>query len=198
MIVNDQEPGRDVAMGVHPLNLSLRAPHNKSSVRAQAGSLKEFFKWESPARPFKKRNKKFYGNLGLMLFIIALVALFLQEFFLIAVLMAIFFYYYVAGTVEPVTIKHRITNRGITTTEHEYPYKELSDFWFSEKYNETILNLSTKVRYPARIFMLLPYKDKEKVRKTLTEYLTFKETAPISWTDRLLDWANAKLPASMR
>src|SRR5438105_1877554 len=108
--------------------------------------LQELFSWESAARPFKKRDRRFYINLGLMLFIIGLIALFLKEFFLVAVLLAIFFYYYVAGTVEPIRVEHRITNRGIKTAEHEYSYKDLTDFWFGKKYGDNILHVSTKLR----------------------------------------------------
>lgn len=160
--------------------------------------LKELFHWTAPARPFKKRDRRFYVNLGLMLFIIALVALFVQEFFLIAVLMAIFFYYYVAGTVEPINVEHRITNRGITTAEHSYEWKGLTDFWFTEKYDDTILHVSTKDRFPGRLFMLAHYKDKEKIKKILIEYLTFQEKPPVTWIDNATEWATHKLPASMR
>lgn len=160
--------------------------------------VKELFRWTSPSRVFKKRNKKFYINLGIMLFIIALIAIFLQEFFALAALMAVFFYFYIAGTVEPITIDHRITNRGITTADHTYDWGDLTDFWFSEKYDDTILQVATKKRYPSRLVMLLPYKDKEKVKKILIDYISFQEKAPVTWADNLIEWFDSKLPASMR
>jgi hypothetical protein len=159
---------------------------------------KELLCWESAARPFKKRNQRFYLNLGLMLFIIAIIAIFLQEFFAVAALIAIFFYFYAAGTVEPVKLEHRITNRGVTTAEHTYEWEDLVDFWFTEKYEETILNISTKKKFPTRLTILLPYKDKEKVRKTLVEHLEYQETPKVVWTDNLIEWFNSKLPISMR
>lgn len=160
--------------------------------------LKGLFHWKSPSRPFKKRNRNFYVNLALMLFIIALVALFVQEFLLIATLMAIFFYFYVAGTIEPTSIEHRITNRGITTAEHTYEWEDLEDFWFTKKYNDVLLHVSTKRKFPPRLLLLVPHKEQEKIRTILTEYLTYQETAPITWFDNLIEWFNSKLPASMR
>jgi hypothetical protein len=180
-------------------NPSKEKPDGKSETAEETPKdIKDLFLWKSPARPFKKRNRRFYINLGLMLFIISLIAIFLKEFFALAAIVAIFFYYYIAGTVEPIIIKHRITNRGITTAEHTYGWEDLSDFWFNEKYNDNILQITTKKRLPPRLIMLVHYKDKEKIKKILAEYLIYQDTIPVSWVDKVIERFNAHLPTSMR
>jgi hypothetical protein len=126
------------------------------------------------------------------------IALFIQEFLLIAVFLALFFFFYVSGTIEPGNMPHKITNQGITTASHSYIWEELIDFWFSEKYGETILNVGTKVRFPARLIMLVPILEKEKAKKILLEYISYREVAPSTWADDTVEWISRKLPASWR
>lgn len=160
--------------------------------------VKTLFEWESPSRPFKRRDAKYFTNLAIIIFVLAAILLFVQEFLLIGVLLALLFVSYVLGTVEPDKMDHKITTQGVTTGNRSYLWNELSDFWFNEKYGETVLNVGTKIRFPARLLVLVPFMDREKVKDILVEYLPFREVAPTSWMDQTVDWVTAKLPPSLR
>ena len=160
--------------------------------------VKTLFKWESPSRPFKRRDTKYFLNLGLIILVLAAILIFVQEFLLIGVLLALLFVAYVLGTVEPEGMEHKITNQGITTAGKSYIWPELTDFWFSEKHGAVILNVGTKVRFPARLIMLVPFLDRDKIKETLIEYIPFREEVPTSWMDNTVDWVMARLPASLR
>ncbi len=160
--------------------------------------VKTLLEWESASRPFKRRDAKYFTNLAIIIFVLAAILLFVQEFLLIGVLLALLFVSYVLGTVEPDKMDHKITTQGITTGNRSYLWNELNDFWFSEKYGETVLNVGTKIRFPARLLVLVPFMDREKVKDILVEYLPFREVAPTSWMDQTVDWVTAKLPPSLR
>lgn len=160
--------------------------------------VKTLLKWESASRPFKRRDTKYFINLGIIIFVLAAILLFVQEFLLIGVLLALLFVSYVLGTVEPEKMDHKITNQGLTTGNRSYLWNELSDFWFTEKYGEVVLNVGTKIRFPARLLVLVPFMDRDKVKEILVEYLPFREVAPTSWMDQTVDWVTAKLPSSLR
>lgn len=160
--------------------------------------VKTLLEWESPLRPFKRRDTKYFLNLVLIILVLAVILVFVQEFLLIGVLLALLFVSYVLGTVEPEKLAHKITNQGITTGNRSYLWSELEDFWYVEKYGSDILNVSTKVRFPARLMILVPFIDRDKVKKILLEYIPFREEAPRSWMDDATAWINSHLPASLR
>ena len=160
--------------------------------------VKTLLEWESPSRPFKRRDTKYFLNLGLIILVLAAILLFVQEFLLIGVLLALLFVSYVLGTIEPDRMEHKITNQGITTGNRSYLWNELNDFWFTDKHGSHILNVGTKLRFPGRLLMIVPFIDREKVKETLVKYIPFREVAPTSWMDNTVDWVMAKLPASLR
>ncbi len=160
--------------------------------------VKTLLVWESPLRTFKRRDYRYFQTVGLILLLIAVIAIFIQEFLLIGVLLALFFVLYVLGTVEPEKVEHRITTQGVTTAGKSYVWNELSDFWFSDKLGSLVLNIDTKVRFPSRLLILVPYLERDKVKETLIKYLPFKEEVPTSWMDNTVEWFTSKLPQSLR
>lgn len=160
--------------------------------------VKTLFSWESPIRPFKRRDSRYFLNLALIILVLAAILIFIQEFLLIGVLLALLFVAYVLGTVEPETIEHKITNQGITTAGKSYIWDELTDFWFTERHGAVILNIGTKLRFPARLLILVPFMDRDHIKKTLVEYLPYREEVPTTWMDQTVDWVMSRLPIWLR
>lgn len=50
------------------------------------------FEWRSSARPFKKRNKRYYVTIALIVFLISLILFFAGQFLPIAVVVAVAFF----------------------------------------------------------------------------------------------------------
>lgn len=147
--------------------------------------LKTLLEWVAPIRPFKRRDRKYFTTIISLVAVLALILIFIREFLLIGVIFSVLFVTYVLATVEPEKTKHKITTHGVTTADQTYPWEELGDFWFTKKFDSTVLNINTKARFPGRLFLIIEEAEREKVRKILTEYLPFRETPPENLVDKI-------------
>jgi hypothetical protein len=160
--------------------------------------VKTLFEWQSDSRPFKRRDSRFFVNWGLIILMLGVILIFVSEFLLIGVLLALLFVAYVLGTVEPEKMDHKITNQGITTGGRSYLWGELTDVWYSDKHGSLLLNIGTKLRFPGRLLMIVPFIDRDKVKEIVVEYIPFREVPPVTWMDQATEWVMAKLPHSLR
>lgn len=160
----------------------------------QQESLKTLFSWESPSRTFKKRDREFFRTIASLLILVVLILFFAQQFMLILAILSTAFLAYVLNTVPPETIKHEITTQGVVTAGHNYEWKNLKHFYFSQKYASTILNVGTKQNFPSLLMLLIDEKDKENVKQILSKYLMFKENVTLGWLDKASSWLSEKIP----
>ncbi len=162
-------------------------------VTYKPGPIKVLLSWKAPARPFKKQSREYFTTIGAMIFLIALILVFLKEFLLIGAILALFFIVYVLSTVKPEEITHKINNRGIATGKKTYKWEQLGRFWFSEKWGNQLLNIENFFGLPARLTLLLGATPKEKVKKVLEEYL-ISEKPEKNFVDRASEWISKKVP----
>ena len=155
--------------------------------------IKTLVSWKSPLRVFKKRDKKHFTNLIMVVFLISGVLIFFKEFLLVGVILTLVFVTYVTSTVEPPEFEHKITTKGITSGGHTYPWEELKEFWLVQKDGQTIINVDTKVRFPGRLFIVLNEEIVEEVRTSLSRYISFREEPKVIWLDQVTDWFSKKL-----
>lgn len=160
--------------------------------------VRELLTWASPSRIFRKRDKKWFTNIAILVLALIVILLFIREFIVISVVLAVAFVYYVLATVAPEEIEHKITTQGVNSAGHTYLWSELTDFWFTKKHDNEILNIGTKLRYPGRLVMLLNGVSQEKVKEVLAPYVPFREVPKISWLDKMADSLYQRLPTSMR
>ncbi len=155
--------------------------------------IKTLATWKSPLRVFKKRDKKHFTNLIMVVFLISAVLIFFKEFLLVGVILALVFVAYVNSSIEPPEFEHKITNQGLTSGGHTYLWEELSNFWLAKKDGKTVLNIDTKVHFPGRLFIVLDDEIVGEVKKALSKYLSFREEQKTTFLDRLTDWFSQKL-----
>jgi hypothetical protein len=155
--------------------------------------LKTLLAWQSPARPFKKRDREYFTTIGAIVFLLAVILLFLKEWLLIAVMIALMFVAYILASVPPEEVEHKITTRGIMTGRRHYNWDDLAKFWFSERWKQAILHVETKLRFPGQLIILLGETDKEEIKKLLGKYLTFDQPEP-TWMDNAAGWLAKKVP----
>src|SRR4030067_3233579 len=91
--------------------------------------LKTLYEWKAPLRTFRRRDKKYFTNLALVFLILFLGLIFIKEFFLVAVLVALLFVAYASSTIEPEVFEHHITTQGISVGGRTYYWKDLREFW---------------------------------------------------------------------
>lgn len=150
--------------------------------------------WKSPSRPFKKREKEFFTTIGAIVFLLAVILVFIKEFLLIAAIIALAFVAYVLATIPPEQVEHQITSKGLNSTGHFYKWEELIDFWFGDKWNQPILYVSTKSKFPGRLVILTNGQEPGKIKELLIKYLTFKEKPEKNWMDDAAKWLSEKVP----
>ncbi|HKY74256.1 MAG TPA: hypothetical protein VJ246_03025, partial [Patescibacteria group bacterium] len=59
------------------------------------------FEWESPERPFKKRDREYYTTIGIIVFLLSIILFFAGQFLPIAVVVAFAFLSYTLASVPP-------------------------------------------------------------------------------------------------
>ena len=91
------------------------------------------FTWKSPSRPFKKREKEFFTTIAAIVFLLAVILVFVKEFLLIGAIVALSFVAYVLATIPPEVVEHRISTLGIDSVGHFNKWEELINFRFSQR-----------------------------------------------------------------
>lgn len=155
--------------------------------------LKILFSWKAPIRPFKRRDKDFWTTVVAIIFLLSLILFFVKEWMLIAAIISLAFVYYVLSTVPPEEIEYKITNKGIYFADKSYDWDFLWRFWFSDKYNDRLLNIDTKISLPARLTFVIKKEDEKKIGEILEKYLLHEE-APPSFLDKASAWLAKKIP----
>lgn len=144
----------------------------------------KLYSWEAPIRfkyPFNPKTYIIIVSLSL-LFIVYLVIL--GNYGLMAAIIALLFFVYVTGTVEPYSIKHTITRRGVDTVGRLYEWFLLDSFWFTNKDGQYLLVLDTKLRSPKRLLLLLSKEEVSVLFVLLQDKLVYKEIKKQSWIEK--------------
>lgn len=164
-----------------------------SSLKTKIVPLKVLLEWQVPARPFRKKSREAITTIGAILILIGIILIFLKEWFLIAVIIALAFFFYILSTVKPEIILHKITNKGIRTGDKDYLYDQLVRFWFDKEVDQEILFVDGFERFNFRLMLLLSSESKEQLRKVLSEYLP-EEKPEETWADKAGSWVSRQIP----
>lgn len=145
---------------------------------------KSIFYWKSKSRPFKKRGKDYFLSLILIVLFFIFVSTLTREYLLIGVVLSVAFVAYVLSIIEPEIVEHKITKGGLVSGDHPYLWEELKSFWFEIKGDHQILNIETKLRYPARLIVLLDGTSQQGLKNLLEKHLSFRESPQYNILDR--------------
>ena len=154
---------------------------------------KTLLSWKAPTRTFKSRNREFWTTIISIVFLLGVILIFMQEWLLIAVIVALTFVYYVLSTVPPEEIEHQISIRAVRFGGTDYFWEYISQFWFSERFGQKILNFETRFQFPRRLELLLKDQKEETIRGILKKYLP-EETPPPTFLDKASAWLSQKFP----
>jgi hypothetical protein len=167
--------------------------NQKNEEKKGIRTLKTLLEWSAPSRVFKKRDKEYFTTIASIAVLIAIILLFFKEWLLIMVIVAMVFVTYVMATVPPEQVEHQITTLGIKTGGKNYDWEDLKRFWLSEKHNQKILYIDTKIRFPKRLILLLGETNEAEVKKMLSDYLSYEEPEK-TWMDNAGDWLTKNIP----
>ena len=149
--------------------------------------------WKSPARLFRPRSRQFFTTAITIAVLLSIVFVIAGEWMLIAVMATVIFTYYLWSTVPPEPVDHSITNLGIRTADQLYRWTEFSHWWTEDKWGQQVLIVSTPLRFPPRLHLLLDSKSAKDVLKIMTDKLLLDKPAPTQ-LDKASSWLAAKFP----
>lgn len=133
--------------------------------------------WSTLSRPFKKRNRKYFGTIALFVILISLILFFAGQFLPIAAVIAVAFLVYVMEMVPPIQVTNRITTYGIRIEDSLYYWEEMGRFWFTKRYGFTLLQIEIS-RFPNRLTILIGDLNQEALQEMLSEVLLFGKPQP--------------------
>jgi len=154
---------------------------------------KILLQWKAPARPYKKRNREYFTTIGAIVFLLAVILLFLKEWLLIGAIIAFAFLAYVLASVPPETISYKITTRGIEVADKQYSWERLGRFWFTKKWGSKVLHID-HWGLPTQLLLVYTTKvNKQELRKHLDKFLYYQkpDKTPI---DKAAEWLQKKVP----
>ncbi len=155
--------------------------------------MKNLLVWRAPARSFKPRNREYYTTIAAIIFLLAVILIFLQEWMLIGVIVSLGFLAYVLSSVQPQEVENIITTKGIIIEGKRYDWNILYRFWFSQKWGNEILNIETRLAFPRRLMLLLGKTNKQKIQQVLEKYL-INEKPSKTFIDKAALWLQKKVP----
>jgi hypothetical protein len=153
---------------------------------------KELLAWKSPSRLFKKRDKEFFINIGVIVLFLVVILVLAQEFMFILAVLSIVFFVYVVSTIPPEDVEHRITTLGIESAGRYYRWEELTDFWFEEQWGQIKIMIQSPIR--GKIMIILGSVDKTQVKEAISRYIPYRDKPQKTWMDNAGSWISEKIP----
>ena len=170
-------------------------PHQSQEFTPPQQPIKEetLLSWESPERPFKKRDREYYTTIGVIVFLVSIILFFAGQFLPIAVVVSFAFLSYVLASVPPDNTLHQVTNKGIRSGGKMYTWNNLGRFWFTTRFQQHILHIEHNHAFLTKLILLLGDQDKEELTRVLEQYLV-NETPALTWWDTSAIWLQKKFP----
>jgi len=176
-------------------NIDVMNPAETVSVDSpKVVSERDLVNWTAPARPFKRRDRRFYVTTFSIAGIIGLILFLAEGFMPVLLVISIVFLYYVLSTVEPENIEYKVTNLGIKVAGSLTRWNQFRRFWFTRRFDNNLLVLET-ISLPGRMEVVVAPEIMEKLKKEISEFVPFEEI-PASGVDNFIDWISKKLPGN--
>ena len=158
---------------------------------------KVLFSWVAAERSFQTRDRDWWVTAVAILVLVAVILIFIKEYFLIVALCSLLFLYYVMSTVPPQKITYKITNRGIYAGEGVYYWDIFEKFCFKSSLSSPMVHLGTILRFPTTISLVINAEDQEKIKEILVKKVPLVKDSP-KFIDKLTKWAAQRLPLENR
>ncbi|OGD64032.1 hypothetical protein A2160_04555 [Candidatus Beckwithbacteria bacterium RBG_13_42_9] len=155
---------------------------------------KVLLEWEAFARPYKARNREYFTTIGAIVFLLAVILLFLKEWLLIGAIIAFAFLNYVLASVPPEKVNYKLTTRGVVVAGKTYFWSTLGRYWFSLKWGIPILHIE-HWGLPPQLLLLFDEKviNKDQLKEAINKYLIYEKPEK-TVIDKASEWLQKKVP----
>jgi hypothetical protein len=151
--------------------------------------------WSAPLRAYKKKTAgvlRFYIALALVLS--ALVFLFGDK-ILILPIWAVMFLFYILTITPPPEVENKITKFGIESSGNIFRWDFLSHFYFTKKFDYTVLVVVSVEPYLYHLYLVLPSEEvKEKLMSILGNHLVYQDKPTKTFTDKAAELLAKLMP----
>ena len=151
--------------------------------------------WKAPARPFKKRNKKFFRTVFTIALLVALILFFAGQILPVALVISVVFLVYVMAMIPPQDVSVKLTNYGFYIDKEAFAWYEMGRFWFEQKQGLDVLMIELN-RFPNRLSLVLVdglTPRKEDLAEVLSEVLLREKPKPSAF-EKVSHFLSEKIP----
>ncbi len=154
---------------------------------------KNLVTWSSPERYWEKRDRSWYLAYSLFFVLIISALAILGEFIMILGVLAFMFLWFAQAYIPPKIVDHSITTIGVRAFDNLYKWKEISNFWFSDKNGVKILHLEQPIegsKVTKRISMIVDDEGKDQeIFEVLLKYTDYgrKEEVGFNFLSKIIN-----------
>lgn len=153
------------------------------------------YAWKAPLRPYKKRSPiiiRFYLSVALIL---SVTLYFFGDRVLLLPIWALLFLFYILTITPPMEVENRITKFGIEAMSVTIRWENISYFYFSKRFNYSILTIVSHPPYNIHTYLVIPDDEiKKHVMSILSEHTIYVAQPKKGLVERIVDALSALVP----
>jgi len=156
--------------------------------------------WVAPHRIFIERDTRWFIGLAVLVVTIAIGLVLVREATLALFIIAFGFVLFALNYVKPEMIEYQILSTGIKAGSRLYEWKDLNSYWISQKADQTMLFIKTKLLYPDRLECLLGAEDPHQIDEIMAAKLLYEENSAsdfMEFIDGIITGVSFRLPRKM-
>lgn len=150
--------------------------------------------WTAPGRPFREKGRQYYLSIVLIVVVIETLLFLFSEYQLMVVVIALAFLAIALASVAPKTFHYRISTEGIKVEDYFFIWSELYDFYFKKMDGVDILVVRTEAFLPGELKISLGDLSRDHVRRTLVQYIPYREYVKPSFMEKAGEWLAHNFP----
>ncbi len=143
--------------------------------------------WTAPERPRVEHGVNWYISLAVMLVVSIVFAILVENFFLIAAVLAVTSLLYVLDTINPRIVEYALTDKGVKAGIKHFFWKDMKNFWVSKKHGFFLLNVEM-LPGKGKLKIVVEEKLVVKLVKDMLNHIEYQESSGLNaLIDRLVD-----------
>ncbi len=145
------------------------------------------YSWISPERYWFEKDRSWYVIYSFFFVLLIAFLTLLGEYILVLAVIAFVFLWFVQAAMPPQKVEHLITTIGIKTFGKLYKWKDIKNFWFSEKNGIVMLNIDVidpenpKATFKKRLTLLTNEDEDKEIFTNLIKFIDYGDKEEIGY-----------------
>lgn len=127
--------------------------------------------------------------------LIALVFVFIQEWWMVVVTIALYAVFYVYYNAPAHKMKHTFSRDGVNyNQEHLYKWSEFTSFFLDTKYDHEVAVINTKLAIPGRLYIVIPKEVEAKhLAEIINSFIAITKKPEPTFIDKIMEFISKKI-----